>query len=118
MTDTPTPEEEEAWNVLTNQQKTNMKPDHVTETLKNEHGTCKQDLQVEHDELIEMAREAGLWTERASVEMALGGIGELERFAELVRAKEREKHSDLLEALKMMMRMICLDILVKVYYFY
>ena len=39
------------------------------------------------EEIIEMAREADLWTERASVEMALGGVKELEAFAKLVDAK-------------------------------
>lgn len=38
------------------------------------------------DDIIRMAREAGLWETRHSVEMALGGVGELERFAALVAA--------------------------------
>jgi hypothetical protein len=42
------------------------------------------------DEIIEMAREAGLWETRHSVEMAIGGVGELERFAALVASAERE----------------------------
>ena len=42
------------------------------------------------DEIIEMARQAGLWETRHSVEMAIGGESELEAFAKLVAAKERE----------------------------
>jgi hypothetical protein len=42
------------------------------------------------DEIIEMARQAGLWEKRHSVEMAIGGVGELERFATLVASAERE----------------------------
>ena len=38
------------------------------------------------EDIIRMAREAGLWEIRHSVEMAIGGVGELERFAALVIA--------------------------------
>ena len=42
------------------------------------------------DEIIEMARQAGLWEQRNSVWMAIGGESELEAFAKLVAAKERK----------------------------
>ena len=42
------------------------------------------------EDIIRMAREAGLWETRHSVEMAIGGVGELERFAALVASAERE----------------------------
>ena len=42
------------------------------------------------EDIIRMAREAGLWEIRHSVEMAIGGVGELERFAALVASAERE----------------------------
>ena len=38
------------------------------------------------EDIIRMAREAGLWEIRHSVEMAIGGVEELERFAALVIA--------------------------------
>ena len=41
------------------------------------------------EDIIRMAREAGLWETRHSVEMAIGGVGELERFAVLVASAER-----------------------------
>ena len=43
------------------------------------------------DDIIRMAREAGLWETRHSVEMAIGGVGELERFAALVASAECER---------------------------
>ena len=45
-------------------------------------------------EIIKMAQEAGLWEIRHSVEMAIGGVGELERFADLVASAEREACAD------------------------
>jgi hypothetical protein len=42
------------------------------------------------EDIIRMAQEAGLWEIRHSVEMAIGGVGELERFAALVASAERE----------------------------
>ena len=42
------------------------------------------------DEIIQMARQAGLWETRHNVEMAIGGVSEVEDFAKLVAAKERE----------------------------
>jgi len=38
------------------------------------------------EDIIRIAQEAGLWETRRSVEMAIGGVGELERFAALVIA--------------------------------
>jgi predicted NBD/HSP70 family sugar kinase len=43
------------------------------------------------EDIIRMAREAGLWEIRHSVEMAIGGVGELEAFATLVAFAERER---------------------------
>lgn len=43
------------------------------------------------EEIIDMARQAGLWETRHSVEMAIGGVSELEDFAKLVAKKEREE---------------------------
>ena len=45
---------------------------------------------MNREDIIRMAREAGLWETRHSVEMAIGGVGELERFAALVASAERE----------------------------
>ena len=45
---------------------------------------------MNREDIIRMAREAGLWEIKHSVEMALGGVGELERFAALVASAERE----------------------------
>ena len=45
-------------------------------------------------DIIRMAQEAGLWEIRHSVEMAIGGVGELERFVTLVASAERERLTD------------------------
>ena len=45
------------------------------------------------EDVIRMAREAGLWEIRHSVEMAIGGVGELERFAALVIANNPPQSS-------------------------
>ena len=45
------------------------------------------------EDIIRMAREAGLWEIRHSVEMAIGGVGELERFAALVIANNPPQSS-------------------------
>jgi hypothetical protein len=47
-------------------------------------------VSMNREDIIRMAREAGLWETRHSVEMAIGGVGELERFAALVASAERE----------------------------
>ena len=41
---------------------------------------------MNREDIIRIAQEAGLWEKRHSVEMAIGGVGELERFAALVIA--------------------------------
>jgi hypothetical protein len=46
---------------------------------------------MNREDVIRMAQEAGLWEIRHSVEMAIGGVGELERFAALVASVEREE---------------------------
>ena len=46
---------------------------------------------MNREDIIRMAQEAGLWEIRHSVEMAIGGVGELERFAALVASAERER---------------------------
>ena len=51
-------------------------------------------------DIIRMAREAGLWETRHSVEMALGGVGELERFAVLVASAEREACAKYIEQMR------------------
>jgi hypothetical protein len=50
---------------------------------------------MNRENIIRMAREAGLWEIRHSVEMAIGGVGELERFAALVASAEREACAEL-----------------------
>ena len=45
---------------------------------------------MNREDIIRMAQEAGLWEIRHSVEMAIGGVGELERFVTLVASAERE----------------------------
>ena len=49
------------------------------------------------EDIIRMAREAGLWETRHNVEMAIGGVGELERFAALVASAEREACAKIVE---------------------
>lgn len=49
---------------------------------------------MNREDIVRMAQEAGLWETRHSVEMAIGGVGELERFAALVASAERERFAD------------------------
>ena len=46
---------------------------------------------MNREDIIAMAREAGLWETRHSVEMAIGGVEELKRFAALVASAERDR---------------------------
>ena len=50
---------------------------------------------MNREDIVRMAQEAGLWEIRHSVEMAIGGVGELERFAALVASAEREACAEL-----------------------
>ena len=54
---------------------------------------------MNREDIIRMAQEAGLWETRHSVEMAIGGVGELERFAALVASAEREACAKLRDTL-------------------
>jgi len=54
---------------------------------------------MNREDILRMAREAGLWETRHSVEMAIGGVGELERFAALVASAERSACAKQLDAL-------------------
>ena len=49
---------------------------------------------MNREDIIRIAQQAGLWEIRHSVEMAIGGVGELERFATLVASAERERLTD------------------------
>ena len=48
---------------------------------------------MNREEIIQIAQEAGLWEIRHSVEMAIGGVGELERFAAFVIANNPPQSS-------------------------
>jgi hypothetical protein len=52
---------------------------------------------MNREDIIRMAREAGLWETRHSVEMAIGGVGELEDFAKLIAEHEREACAKIVE---------------------